>query len=230
MKKVIDKSDSRGYFDHGWLKTHHTFSFANYRNPNRVHFGVLRVLNDDTVLPTEGFGMHPHRNMEVVSIPLKGYLRHGDSIDNEETITPGDVQVMSTGTGIFHKEYNDSDTEELKFLQIWIIPNEEETPPEYHNYDIRPLLKDNELVTFISPKGGEAEAQLRQETWFSMGTFDAGKQISYQLKGKNTGVYFFIIEGDVNIADEELSDRDGIGVWDTDEVSLKFNSKARVLA
>lgn len=230
MKTVIDKSDTRGYFDHGWLKTHHTFSFARYYNPERVHFGALRVLNDDTVAPEMGFGMHPHRNMEVVSIPLKGYLRHGDNIDNEQTITPGDIQVMSTGTGIFHNEYNDSKTEDLQFLQIWVIPNVEETPPEYHSYDIRPLLKDNEWATFISPKGGDTTAHLRQETWFSMGTFDAGQKMTYRMKGKGTGVYFFIIEGDVKVGEEQLSRRDGIGVWDTEEVALEFSSKATVLA
>lgn len=230
MKTVIDKADTRGYFNHGWLKTHHTFSFADYYNPERVHFGALRVINDDTVIPRAGFGMHPHKNMEVISIPLKGYLRHGDSINNEQTISPGEIQVMSTGSGIFHNEYNDSDTEELQFLQIWVIPNVKNTPPEYYSHNIKPLLKDNELVTFISPKGGESEVQLRQETWFSMGTFDAGQKTVYLLKGKDTGVYFFIIEGDIKIAGEEFNRRDGIGVWETDEVSLEFISKAKVLA
>ena len=154
MKTVIDKANTRGYFNHGWLKTYHTFSFADYYNPRRIHFGALRVLNDDTVAPGEGFGMHPHKNMEVVSIPLQGYLRHGDSVQNESTIAPGEIQVMSTGTGIYHSEYNASKTEDAKFLQIWIIPNVEGTKPEYHNYDIRPLLKRNELATFISPYTG----------------------------------------------------------------------------
>lgn len=122
MKTVVDKASSRGYFNHGWLKTHHTFSFANYYNPSRMHFGVLRVLNDDSVDPEMGFDTHPHQNMEVISIPLKGYLRHGDSVNNTRTITPGDIQVMSTGKGIFHSEYNGSDKEQLEFLQIWVFP------------------------------------------------------------------------------------------------------------
>lgn len=130
MKTIIDKANTRGYFNHGWLKTYHTFSFADYYNPRRIHFGALRVLNDDTVAPGEGFGMHPHKNMEVVSIPLQGYLRHGDNVQNESTITPGEIQVMSTGTGIYHSEYNASKTEDLKFLQIWVIPNVEETKPD----------------------------------------------------------------------------------------------------
>ena len=121
MKTVVDKANTRGYANHGWLKTHHTFSFANYYNPKRVHFGMLRVLNDDSVAPGEGFDTHPHKNMEVISIPLKGYLRHGDSIRNSEVITPGDIQVMSAGTGIFHSEFNDSGEEQLDFLQIWVF-------------------------------------------------------------------------------------------------------------
>ena len=173
MKTVIDKANTRGYFNHGWLKTYHTFSFADYYNPRRIHFGALRVLNDDTVAPGEGFGMHPHKNMEVVSIPLQGYLRHGDSVQNESTIAPGEIQVMSTGTGIYHSEYNASKTEDAKFLQIWIIPNVEGTKPEYHNYDIRPLL---------------------------------------------------------NIAGENLSRRDGIGIWDIESVTIEAKSEAQILA
>ena len=134
MKKVIDRASSRGYFNHGWLKTHHTFSFANYYNPERIHFGALRVLNDDSVDPSMGFDTHPHKNMEVISIPLKGYLRHGDSVQNTKTITPGDIQVMSTGSGIYHSEYNDSDEEQLEFLQIWVFPRIENTKPEYNNF------------------------------------------------------------------------------------------------
>lgn len=193
MKTIIDKANTRGYFNHGWLKTYHTFSFANYYNPRRIHFGALRVLNDDTVAPGEGFGMHPHKNMEVVSIPLQGYLRHGDNVQNESTITPGEIQVMSTGTGIYHSEYNASKTEDLKFLQIWVIPNVEETKPEYHNYNIRPLLKRNELATFISPSGN-TPAHLLQDTWFSIGTFDAGHSVIYRMHKSRTGVYIFVIE------------------------------------
>lgn len=184
MKYIVDKAETRGYFDHGWLKTYHTFSFADYYNPGRMQFGALRVLNDDTVAPGKGFGMHPHNNMEVVSIPLQGYLRHGDNVKNERTITPGEIQVMSTGSGMFHSEYNGSMTEVLKFLQIWVVPGVRNTEPKYHNYDIRPFLKHNELCTFISPEGGETPAHLLQDAWFSMGTFDAGQEITYRLNKK----------------------------------------------
>lgn len=214
MKKVIDRASSRGYFNHGWLKTYHTFSFANYFNPERVHFGALRVLNDDSVDPSMGFDTHPHKNMEVISIPLKGYLRHGDSVQNTKTITPGDIQVMSTGRGIYHSEYNDSNTEQLEFLQIWVFPREENTTPEYNNYDIRPLLKTNELSLILSPEG-ETPAAIKQDAWFSMGTFDEDKTINYQMHLDGNGAYIFVLEGEITAGEERLGRRDGIGIWDT---------------
>ena len=229
MKFIVDKAETRGYFDHGWLKTFHTFSFADYYNPQRVHFGALRVLNDDTVAPGEGFGMHPHNNMEVVSIPLQGYLRHGDSVKNESTITPGEIQVMSTGTGMFHSEYNASMSEVLKFLQIWIVPKVKNTKPEYHNYDIRPLLKHNELCTFISPEGGKAPAHLLQDAWFSMGSFDTEKTIEYKMHQEGNGVYIFVLEGEITVAEERLSKRDGIGVWDTKEFPIHILKGTQLL-
>ena len=229
MKTIIDKANTRGYFDHGWLKTYHTFSFAGYYNPERVHFGALRVLNDDTVTPKKGFSMHPHHNMEVVSIPIQGFLRHGDSVENESIITPGEIQVMSTGAGIYHSEYNASETEELKFLQIWIIPNIEGTKPEYHNYDIRPLCRHNELCTFISPEGN-TPAHLLQDAWLSIGTFDSKQHIKYLMNKKDTGVYIFVLEGDVKINKHVLSRRDGIGIWEVEAVTIECLSESHVLA
>lgn len=228
MKVVVDKASSRGYFNHGWLKTYHTFSFADYYNPKRMHFGMLRVLNDDTVAAREGFGMHPHKNMEVVSIPLKGYLRHGDSIKNSHTITPGDIQVMSTGTGIFHSEYNDSAEEDLQFLQIWVFPKKENTTPAYDNYDIRPTQKRNEISFIISPDG-DAPASILQDAWFSMGTLDAGQEKEYKLHLKNTGVYLFVIEGEVQVGDTVLSRRDGAGFSDTERISIKTLKESTIL-
>lgn len=229
MKTIIDGAATRGYFNHGWLKTYHTFSFANYYNPRRIHFGALRVLNDDWIAPGKGFDMHPHKNMEVVSIPLKGYLKHGDSVENQSVITPGDIQVMSTGRGIYHSEYNGSATEEAELLQIWVIPNIENTTPEYNNYDIRPLLKRNELALIISPNG-HTPAHLLQDAWFSLGSFDAGHSVDYRLHKHNTGVYVFIIEGEATVAGKALSRRDGIGVWDTESVKIEANSEAQILA
>lgn len=228
MKKVVDKANTRGYANHGWLKTYHTFSFANYYNPNRMHFGMLRVLNDDTVAPSEGFDTHPHKNMEVVSIPLKGFLRHGDSIQNSEVITPGYIQVMSAGTGIFHSEFNDSPEDKLEFLQIWVFPREENTSPKYNNYDIRGTQKPNELGVLLSPNG-ESEASLNQDAWFLMGTLDAGVVRQYQLHSKENGVYLFVIEGEVEVDNTVLSKRDGAGFWETDGITIEVLKKATVL-
>ena len=228
MKKVIDRASSRGYFNHGLLKTHHTFSFANYYNPERIHFGALRVLNDDSVDPSMGFDTHPHKNMEVISIPLKGYLRHGDSVQNTKTITPGDIQVMSTGSGIYHSEYNDSKEKQLEFLQIWVFPRIENTKPEYNNFDIRPLLKPNELSLIISPNG-KTPASIKQDAWFSMGDFDTERTIEYCMHQEGNGAYLFVIEGEISVADEHLAKRDGIGIWDTKSFSIRATKGTKLL-
>ena len=228
MKMVVDKANSRGYANHGWLKTYHTFSFANYYNPKRVHFGMLRVLNDDTVAPSEGFDTHPHKNMEVISIPLNGYLRHGDSIQNSETITPGDIQVMSAGTGIFHSEFNDSAEQQLEFLQIWVFPREENTKPKYNNYDVRSLLKKNELSLILSPDG-ETPAAINQDAWFSIGELDAGQIKEYKLHKRSTGVYLFVIEGEVEVNNTVLSKRDGAGFYETDSITIEVLKDSRIL-
>ena len=228
MKSVIDRAGSRGYADHGWLKTYHTFSFADYYNPQRIQFGKLRVLNDDEVDPQEGFDMHQHRNMEVISIPLAGYLRHGDSIKNTKVIFPGFIQVMSSGTGIYHSEYNDSTGETLKFLQIWVFPREENTRPAYNNYDIRPLLKENQLSLIVSPDGS-TPASILQDAWFSMGTIDAGQKTGYKMYGKGTGVYLFMIGGEVKIGDITLGERDGAGFYETDRILIETQKKSTIL-
>ena len=225
---VVDKANSRGYANHGWLKTYHTFSFANYYNPKRGHFGMLRVLNDDTVAPGEGFDTHPHKNMEVISIPLNGYLRHGDSIQNSKVITPGDIQVMSAGTGILHSEFNDSDEQQLEFLQIWVFPREENTVPKYNNYDVRSLLKKNELSLILSPDG-ETPAAINQDAWFSLGTLDAGQIKEYKLHKKGNGVYLFVIEGEVEVNNTVLSKRDGAGFSETDAITIEVLKEAKVL-
>lgn len=228
MKLVVDKANTRGYANHGWLKTFHTFSFANYYNPKRMHFGMLRVLNDDTVAPGEGFDMHPHKNMEVVSIPLRGYLRHGDSIKNSEVITRGDVQVMSAGTGIVHSEFNDSRTEPVEFLQIWVFPRKENTPPRYQSYDIRPLLVKNQLAVIISPDG-ETAASIDQDAWFAMGELEAGQVKEYKLHSRGNGVYLFVIEGEVEVQNTVLSRRDGAGFWETDGITIEVLKQATLL-
>ena len=228
MNITIHRASSRGHANHGWLDTYHTFSFANYFNPERMQFGALRVLNDDKILPEEGFGTHPHKNMEVVSIPLKGRLRHGDSLNNSHTITRGEIQVMSAGTGIQHSEFNDSLTEPLEFLQIWVFPRIENTKPEYNNFDIRPLLKPNELSLIISPNG-KTPASIKQDAWFSMGDFDTERTIEYCMHQEGNGAYLFVIEGEISVADEHLAKRDGIGIWDTKSFSIRATKGTKLL-
>ena len=228
MKTILHKAATRGHADHGWLDTYHTFSFASYFNPERVHFGALRVLNDDKVAPSEGFGMHPHQNMEVISIPLKGYLRHGDSIENSSVITPGTIQVMSTGTGISHREYNDSATEPLEFLQIWVFPKKENTKPKYDNFDIRHAVKRNELSLIVSPEGN-APASILQDAWFSIGKLDKGVKKTYDMHREDTGVYVFVIEGQANVSGTVLSRRDGMGIYDTNSVAIEALEDSEIL-
>lgn len=217
MKISIDRASSRGYANNGWLTTYYTFSFADYYNPQKIHFGALRVLNDDKIAPKEGFGMHPHKNMEVITLPLHGFLRHGDSIKNSEVISRGDIQLMSTGTGIHHSEYNDSSTEPLELLQIWVIPKENNTTPKYENHSIKNLLHKDEISQFISPDGA---ISILQDAWFSWGDLSKGVSREYKLKGVHTGVYIFVMEGEIKIGDVTLSKRDGIGITDVENIDI----------
>ncbi|MDD6209790.1 MAG: pirin family protein [Bacteroidales bacterium] len=229
MKTIIDKAASRGHANYGWLDTYYTFSFADYFNPEKIHFGALRVLNDDTIAPQKGFGMHQHKNMEVITIPLKGFVRHGDSMENSDFITRGDIQVMSTGTGIYHSEHNDSRTEPLEMLQIWVLPKKENTEPAYQNYDIRNILKKNQFSLIVSPDH-DAPASILQDAWFSLGEFDAGKTIEYSMHKKNNmGAYLFIIEGKIKIGETVLSRRDGIGIYDTKDFVIETLEKSELL-
>ena len=227
---MLKKIPIDGLFNdnHGWLNTFHHFSFNRYYNPERMGFGKVRVINNDYIAPKTGFETHPHKNMEVISIPLKGYLRHGDSVQNTKTITPGDIQVMSTGSGIYHSEYNDSKEEQLEFLQIWVFPRIENTKPEYNNFDIRPLLKPNELSLFISPNG-KTPASIKQDAWFSMGDFDTERTIEYCMHQEGNGAYLFVIEGEISVADEHLAKRDGIGIWDTKSFSIRATKGTKLL-
>lgn len=181
MKKVLHRTDTRGYFDHGWLKTNHSFSFGQYHDPERMHFGVLRVLNDDWVKPRYGFGTHPHENMEIVSIVLEGELAHKDSEGNEEVIRPGEIQVMSAGTGVRHSEYNYSKTESVSFLQIWVVPDKNGYKPRYDQKMFDPADRKNRIQTVISPNKENGGLWLNQNAWFSLANLDAGESVSYRL-------------------------------------------------
>ena len=229
MNTVVHRAETRGHANHGWLDSHHTFSFANYYNPERMHFGVLRVLNDDKVAPGKGFGTHPHDNMEIISIPLKGDLEHKDSMGNEAVIKEGDVQVMSAGTGVFHSEYNKNKDKAVEFLQIWIFPDKKNVEPRYDQISIRDIAKENEFYQVLSPNPDDAGVWINQNAWFHLGQFDKGKSAQYSLRDKNNGVYAFVLEGEVEIDGNELKKRDGIGIWDVEEINVNSTSESRIL-
>ncbi|MCA5006612.1 pirin family protein [Sphingobacterium bovistauri] len=229
MRTIIHKADSRGYADHGWLKSYHTFSFAGYNNPSRMHFGALRVLNDDFVAGGNGFGRHPHSNMEIISIPLEGTLAHSDSMGNEGTIQPNEIQVMSAGTGVAHSEFNGSEVDPVKFLQIWLFPNKENVRPRYDQIQINPADRKNKLQQVISPNPEDEGTWIHQDAWFHLVDLDVDKEVEYTLKGEGTGVYIFLLEGQLEVADETLSRRDAIGITDISSVNLKASQNASVL-
>ncbi len=230
MKKTIHRADSRGYFDYGWLQTHHTFSFASYYDPDRLHFGKLRVLNDDVVAAGHGFGTHPHDNMEIVSMPLRGELAHKDSAGHEQVIRPGDIQVMSAGTGIQHSEYNHSDSEPAGFLQIWVLPDKQGHSPRYDQRTFEAAGRHNQFQTLVAPKGAADTLWLNQNAYFSLAELEAGRALTYRLHDARAGVYCFILEGDVGIAEERLAQRDGIGIWDVQSIEMTAQATATILA
>ena len=229
MKTIYHAADSRGDANHGWLKSKHTFSFANYHNPERMGFGALRVINDDFVIGGQGFGKHSHRDMEIISIPLSGKLGHGDNIGNNGIIETGEIQVMSAGTGITHSEMNGDDTEAVKFLQIWVIPNKMNVEPRYQQIRMDDILKPNEFNQVLSPNADDAGVWIHQDAWFSMGDFDKGITQTYELKNPNNGVYIFVISGKVVVNGNTLDTRDGLGVWDTKSFTMDVIDDAKVL-
>ncbi len=226
---VLHKANTRGDANHGWLHSKHSFSFANYYNPERMHFGVLRVLNDDIVAPGMGFGMHPHDNMEIISIPLDGDLEHKDSMGNTAVIKKGDIQVMSAGTGIHHSEYNKNKDKAVKFLQIWVFPNKKNVSPRYDQITLNEGDRHNKLQQVLSPNADDAGVWIHQNAWFHLGKFDKGVAQEYQLKAKGNGIYLFNLNDDVEVNGQLLNDRDGYGVWDTDKVEIKALTNAEFL-
>lgn len=229
MQTVIYKSDSRGHANHGWLDARHSFSFANYYHPQKINFGVLRVLNDDKIAPGAGFPKHPHDNMEIITIPLSGKLAHKDSMGNESVISTGEVQVMSAGTGIFHSEYNYSKDEELKLFQIWLFPNKKNVNPRYDQISINDIKIKNEFYQILSPNKDDQGVWIYQDAWFSMGDFEAGIKQSYSIKKTTNGIYIMVIEGDVFISQEKLSSRDAIGIKNTDKIEIKAITNTKLL-
>jgi len=229
MKTIYHAADSRGDANHGWLKSKHTFSFANYHNPERMGFGALRVINDDFVIGGQGFGKHSHRDMEIISIPLSGKLGHGDNIGNNGIIETGEIQVMSAGTGITHSEMNGDDKEDVKFLQIWVIPNKMGVTPRYQQVRMDEDMKANEFNQVLSPNADDAGVWIHQDAWFHMGHFDKGVTRTYDLKDTRNGVYVLVLEGSVTINGNNLATRDGLGVWDTKSFTMDATEDSRVL-
>jgi hypothetical protein len=226
---VLHKADTRGVANHGWLNSRHTFSFANYYNADRMHFGVLRVLNDDQVAAGMGFGTHPHDNMEIISIPLEGDLEHKDSMGNVAVIRHGDVQVLSAGTGITHSEYNKNKDQQVKFLQIWVFPNKRNVTPRYDQLTLNLEDRKNKLQQILSPNPDDAGVWIHQDAWFHLGQFDQDFSTEYRIKKAGNGVYAFVLSGDVTINGQALHTRDGLGIWDTDKLDIKADSHAELL-
>jgi len=226
---ILHKAETRGDADHGWLHSKHSFSFANYYNPERMHFGVLRVLNDDTVSGGMGFGTHPHDNMEIISIPLEGDLEHKDSMGNVAVIKNGDIQVMSAGTGIQHSEYNKNKDSIVKFLQIWVFPNKKNVTPRYDQITIKEEERHNKLQQILSPNKDDAGVWIHQNAWFHLGKFDKNVSKEYALKLKGNGVYIFNLSGDLEVNGQLLNNRDGFGIWDIDKITLNAKTNSEFL-
>lgn len=228
-RTVLHKANTRGSANHGWLKVNHTFSFANYHNPNRMNFGVLRVLNDDIIAGGRGFNTHPHDNMEIITIPLEGDLEHKDSMGNGTVIKNGDIQVMSAGTGIKHSEFNANKELPVKVLQIWLFPNKRNVEPRYDQLSLKSISKQNTFNQILSPSSMDQGVWIHQNAWFSLGEFTQDIDINYTLNSDTNGVYAFIIEGDAVIQKQKLEKRDGFGIWNSKELNISAKKNSKIL-
>ncbi len=229
MQTIIHKADSRGFLETDWLKTAHSFSFGNYHNPDRMQFGALRVLNDDNIDPGMGFGGHPHDNMEIITIPLKGELAHEDNTGETEVLKPGQIQVMSAGSGIWHSEFNSSTDNLLSLLQIWILPSEKDVKPRYQSFSVDQSQMKNRWYKLVGPTN-EGDVWIYQDARISITQIEEDISLSYEIKSKDHGVYFFLIEGEAEIAGNQLSKRDGIGVYDFEKLDLPVKAGSEILA
>ncbi len=228
MKTIIHKADKRGHANFDWLNSHHSFSFGHYYDPEKMQFGMLRVLNDDVIKGGSGFGAHPHDNMEIVSIPLSGALEHKDSTGTSKVIHENDVQIMSAGSGIKHSEYNHFADRETNFLQIWILPEKRNITPRYEQKTFDPANRLNKLQTVVAPDD-ESAVWINQDAWFTLGNLEAGKELSYTVKRNGNGLYAFVIKGTMTIGGEQLSARDAIGIVDAESITLHGNTDAEIL-
>ena len=226
---ILHKANTRGNANHGWLQSFHSFSFAQYYNPDRMSFGVLRVLNDDTVAAGMGFGTHAHNDMEIISIPLEGDLEHKDSMGNATVIRHGDIQVMSAGTGIKHSEYNKNKDAQVKFLQIWVVPNEKGVAPRYGQITLNKSDRKNTFQQILSPNENDEGVWIHQNAWFHLGDLDKGFSTQYTMKDPANGLYVFVLSGDIVVNDQALNTRDGFGIWNTDSITIEATTNAEVL-
>ncbi|CAN5604008.1 pirin family protein [soil metagenome] len=229
MKKIIHRADTRGNANHGWLNSFHTFSFAAYQEPSRMHFGLLRVLNDDVVAAGKGFGAHPHENMEIISIPLSGALKHQDNTGRTEIIHSGDVQIMSAGSGITHSEMNASNIDPVNFLQVWIFPKKDNIPARYEQKSYAAEDRQNKFQIVVSPKEEEGGVWINQDAWFSLTDLNAGHDLTYQRHLTGNGIYLFVLDGEIEVADEKLSKRDAIGISDTEAIQIRAAANSKLL-
>lgn len=227
MKTTLHKASDRGHANHGWLDSHHSFSFAHYYNPEKIHFGALRVLNDDIVQGGMGFGTHPHDNMEIISIPLSGDLEHKDSMGNSGVIRQNDVQIMSAGTGIQHSEYNRNKDKLVNFLQIWVFPKKKNIAPRYDQKTFKHEDRLNRLQEIVSPDGDGVH--INQDAWFYLADLEKGKDVNHKFHNANSGVYVFVIDGDVTVNGQTLNKKDAVGVSETDSISISADSNSEVL-
>jgi len=228
MKQTIFKADSRGIADHGWLNSKFSFSFAGYHDPSRVHFGLLRVLNDDTIAKGTGFGAHPHDNMEIITVVLKGEVLHKDNTGTDASIKAGEVQIMSAGTGIVHSEHASNDGE-LQLLQIWIFPKERNIKPRYDQKVFDEASKQGRFQTLVAPEKSDDTLWINQDAWLSIGRFDKDTQVNYKVNRNGNGVFAFVIEGGMTIGEEKFGKRDAIGLWDTDQIDFQINAGSEIL-
>lgn len=226
---LLHLSDTRGVANHGWLQSRHTFSFADYYHPERMGFGALRVINDDRVAAGMGFGTHPHRDMEIISIPLEGALQHKDSQGNSSIIRKGEVQIMSAGTGIFHSEFNASSTEEVKFLQIWVLPKKLGVQPRYEQKAFELKTRENQFSLVVSPDGRAGSITINQDAFFSLGDLYSGKELTYLNYLPGNDVYIFVLQGELEVNGQRLTSRDGAGMKAGERLNLKAFSDSEVL-
>lgn len=228
MQTILHKATTRGHASFGWLNSYHSFSFGNYYHPERIHFGALRVLNDDTVSAGMGFGEHPHDNMEIVSIPLSGDLHHRDSTGRNEIIRQGDVQIMSAGSGISHSEMNANKDREVKFLQLWIMTGKRNIPPRYEQKSFAAAERKNTIVPVVAPDIASA-VWINQNAWLSMADFSEGFTAEYPLRKQENGVYVFLLNGNISVNGQEMNSRDGLGIWETTALQIKANQASEIL-